>query len=94
MVAVGRLAALNPSCDCCFDIRQLLAKASEKWLSVLFHPARRIVTNCVLVSLHLIEKACTKPIQILIGETVTFSVGSFNMHWQRYARPNPYPQLE
>ena len=49
------------------NIRYLLAKASKKRPSVLFHFVSRVTAYRVLVMLHLIDKASTEPLQIAIG---------------------------
>jgi len=42
----------------------------------------------MLVTLHLIDKASAKPIQIAIGKAFSFCVGAFDEHLKRYDRLN------
>ena len=75
-------------------IRYLLANASKKRPSVLLHLVRRVTAYRVFVSLHLIDKAGAKPFQIAIGKALSFCVGAFDEHPQRYDRMNERPQSD
>ena len=85
---VWRLAAAPTCCDGRSNIGYFFAEASKERLSVLFHFFRRVTPYRVLVPLHLINKAGTKPIQIAIGKVFSFCVGAFDAHLLRYDRLN------
>ncbi len=54
---------------CCYgglNIRYLLLKASEEGPPVLFHLVGRVASDRFLITLNLVNKAGTKPVQIAI----------------------------
>jgi hypothetical protein len=51
----------------CLNILYFLAKANKKRLSVLFHLFRRVASNRLFITRHLIDKTSTKPLQIATG---------------------------
>ena len=62
-----RLIAIFTRCYGSVNVGHFLSKASKKRLSVLFHFVGRVTPYGLFITLHLIDKAGTKPLQIAIG---------------------------
>jgi len=62
-----RLTTVSTRANSVINIHYLLAKAGKERLSMLLHLVRRVTPYCVLIALHLIDKACAEPLQVVIG---------------------------